>query len=70
MKDLSCCGNGSEEICNCGDRKNKLCMLTKPIRKFNVNKIKKLVNNPEFICTCYGRVANDKKHLCSPITLS
>lgn len=70
MEDLSCCGNENKNTCVCGSRKDKLCMLTKPVGNFEVNKIKELINNPEFICKCCGRAANDKKHLCIPIPLN
>jgi len=72
MENSNCCD--SENVCECGckcsgDRSNKLCMLTKPKNKFNVDKIKKLTNNPKFICTCCGRLANKKENLCSPVPL-
>jgi len=64
------CNCESEEGSCCGDRTGKMCTLTKPYHKFDVEKIKKLVNNPKFICKCCGRLANDKELLCSPAPLN
>ncbi len=67
-KNSICC----ETKCRCSgdrDRSKHLCMLTKPSNNFDVNKIKKLVNNPKFICTCCGRAANEEKNLCNPVPL-
>ena len=66
-KGSGCCGN--EKSC-CSDRNNKMCTLTKPYNKFDVDKIKKLVNNPKFICKCCGRLANDEENLCNPTSLN
>jgi len=62
------CGCGSDNSC-CGDRSGKLCKLTKHKFKFDIEKIKNLTNNAQFICKCCGRLANDKENLCSPTYL-
>lgn len=65
----NCC-EGEECSCACtGDRSNKLCELTKPYNKFDVNKIIPLVNKPKYFCLCCGRLANDAEHLCNPLEI-
>ncbi len=64
-----CCDDGCQ--CDCNSIPSyKMCQLTQPVHKFNLNKVKKLTSNPKFICKCCGRTANNKKNLCSPATLS
>ena len=49
---------------------NKMCKLTQPAQKFDLDKVKKLTSNPKFICKCCGRTANNKENLCSPAPLN
>ena len=43
---------------------DKLCALTCCPCDLDVEEIKPLVNQPKFICTSCGRVANEAKTLC------
>ncbi|MBA4387544.1 MAG: hypothetical protein C0404_06155 [Verrucomicrobia bacterium] len=56
-----CCGHKSAKKC--------ICTMTQPAGKFDLKKVLPLVNNPKFICSCCGRVANRKEHLCTPLPL-
>lgn len=59
--------------CGCGSsssRENKLCELTKPHNQFDMEKILPLVNDPQYVCRCCGRLANKGENLCNPIKLN
>ena len=68
MEKNTCC----EDTCQC-DCSNipshKMCQLTQPALKFDIEKVKNLTSNPKFICKCCGRTANNEDNLCSPIPL-
>lgn len=67
----NCCDDGSPCGCGCaGSRENKLCELTKPHNRFEMEKIMPLVNDPRYVCRCCGRLANKEENLCNPIKLS
>ena len=64
-----CCS--SECSCDCNNiPPNRMCQLTQPVHKFDLDKVKKLTSNPKFICKCCGRTANNKENLCSPTALN
>ena len=54
----SCCGSEAKEIC--------ICKLTQPAGKFDLKKVLPLVDNPQYIRKCCGRLANSEEHLCNP----
>jgi hypothetical protein len=65
----NCCDTSSP--CGCGgNRENKLCELTKPHNRFDMEKIIPLVNEPKHICRCCGRLANKEENLCNSIKLT
>lgn len=63
----NCCEPNTNCSCGCNsNRSNKLCELTLPHNQFDLEKITSLVNNPQYICHCCGRLANKAEHLCNP----
>ena len=67
----NCCDTKSSCGCGCGNsRESKLCELTKPHNKFDMEKIIPLVNDPQYVCRCCGRLANKEENLCNPIKLT
>lgn len=68
MADESCCS--TESSCCCTNMpENKMCMLTQPPQKFDMEKVKQLTSDPKFICRCCGRTANEEENLCIPTPL-
>jgi len=64
----NCCGQDSDCCENMPE--HRMCMMTRPLGKFDLEKVIKLADNPQYICKCCGRMANDKENLCSPVTLN
>ena len=48
---------------------DKMCSLTCCPCDLDIEKIKPLVDQPEFICAVCARVANESKDLCKPESL-
>jgi hypothetical protein len=46
---------------------NHLCVLVE--ESGTTPEIKKIIKNPNFVCTCCGRAAVKKENLCSPESL-
>lgn len=68
----SCCDTDAECGCDvdCSNiPEHKMCRMTLPMNKFDLEKVKMLTSDPKHICRCCGRTANDKENLCNPIPL-
>ncbi|MBI9101524.1 MAG: hypothetical protein JEY99_03840 [Spirochaetales bacterium] len=44
----------------------KLCKWEKADREKKLEKLKSLVNNPQYVCVKCGRAANEKEIVCKP----
>jgi hypothetical protein len=58
------------ETDTCASHDEKMCAMTCCRCHLDVEKLKPLVKNAQFICKGCGRVAADQKHLCDPVQLS
>ncbi|MFW5798581.1 MAG: hypothetical protein ACOCXX_02890 [Planctomycetota bacterium] len=48
------------------DHGDKMCNMTCCPCHLDLDKIKSLADNPQFICSSCGRVANSADNLCKP----
>ena len=49
---------------------DKICAMTCCPCHIDLEKLKSLVNAPQYICSACGRVANEEKNLCEPKPLN
>jgi Fe2+ or Zn2+ uptake regulation protein len=47
-----------------------MCKLRKKVLDDDPEAYMELVNDPHFLCTKCGRVANSKKNICKPVKLT
>lgn len=57
-----------EENTCLGDHSNHVCQLIANRNK-DIDKIKEIVKNPQFICFNCARVAENKDNLCNPMAI-
>ena len=68
VPDEGCCSGGSD--CDCSNiPDNKMCVRATPPHGFDVKALAELTSDPNYICKCCGRTANDAEDLCSPTLL-
>lgn len=48
---------------------SELCQWDKDDYERKLDKLMKIVENPQFVCSKCGRAANRKKYLCKPVAL-
>jgi hypothetical protein len=53
-------------MCSNSSEHNKLCALTCCPCNLDLEKVESMTNEPKFICTQCGRVANEKEYICQP----
>lgn len=64
-----CCST-TARVCDCTNiPQNRMCVVCSPAMGFDVEKVRELVKDPRFVCSCCGRVAHSKENLCSPVPL-
>jgi hypothetical protein len=71
-KKKACCSGGRKTATDCcghATKKTCICTLTRTPGKFDIEKIRPLVDKPKYICACCGRMANRKIHVCTPVPI-
>ena len=68
-KKTACCPDTTTDCCGHATKKTCICTLSKTAGKVDIEKIRKLASNPQFICGCCGRMANKAAHVCKPVPL-
>lgn len=48
---------------------DKMCSMTSTRDQIDLNKLKRLVKNSQYICNSCGRSAVDSDRLCSPVAM-
>ena len=68
-KKTACCPDTTTDCCGHAAKKTCICTLSKTAGKVDVEKIRKLASDPQYICGCCGRMANKRAHVCKPVPL-